>query len=346
MIEDRTINIRIRDILKVLGIVAVLYALYLLWDIVLLLFVALIFAALIDPFAASLARRKIPRGVAVVFVYIIFFGIVGTAVGVLAPVVAHDVTQLVAASNDAFSTLTTQEWASQVFGGMNTLNQTEQTLFSSGNANGALAGLFSTVSGFFGGVVSLFIVLVMTFYLVSQDDPLGKILRSLVPEQHIPYVSSLFRKIQDKLGAWMRGQLILSITIGLMVTIGLSIVGVKYAAVLGLLAALLEFIPILGPIFASIPALFFAFSNGGMVVFVIVLIMYIVIQQFENHILVPKIMQRAVGLNPIVSIVAILVGARFGGVVGVILAIPVATATSVILKDLFDKQKDRISSDV
>ncbi|PJC52670.1 MAG: hypothetical protein CO030_01620, partial [Candidatus Magasanikbacteria bacterium CG_4_9_14_0_2_um_filter_42_11] len=186
----------------------------------------------------------------------------------------------------------------------------------------------------------------MTFYLVSQDDPLGKILRSLVPEQHIPYVSSLFRKIQDKLGAWMRGQLILSITIGLMVTIGLSIVGVKYAAVLGLLAALLEFIPILGPIFASIPALFFAFSNGGMVVFVIVLIMYIVIQQFENHILVPKIMQRAVGLNPIVSIVAILVGARFGGVVGVILAIPVATATSVILKDLFDKQKDRISSDV
>ncbi|OIO19997.1 MAG: hypothetical protein CO029_03065 [Candidatus Magasanikbacteria bacterium CG_4_9_14_0_2_um_filter_41_10] len=344
MIEDKTINIRIRDILKVFGMVAILYMLYLLWDIVLLLFVALIFAALIDPFAASLARRKIPRGVAVVLVYIIFFGVVGTAVGVLAPVVAYDVPQLVAASNDALSALTKQEWASQLFGGgVNTFTQTEQTIFTGGNANGALAGLFSTVSGFFGGIVSLLIVLVMTFYLVSQDDPLGKILRSLVPENHIPYVSGIFRQIRDKLGSWMRAQLVLSITIGTLVTIGLSIIGVKYAAVLGLLAALLEFIPILGPIFASIPALFFAFSSGGFVLFVIVFIMYIVIQQFENHILVPKIMQRAVGLNPVVSIIAILVGARFGGVVGVILAIPVATVTSVILKNLFDKQKDRIS---
>ncbi|EKD67277.1 MAG: protein of unknown function UPF0118, partial [uncultured bacterium] len=293
---------------------------------------------------ASLARRKIPRGMAVVLVYIIFFGVVGTAVGILAPVLAHDVPQLVAATNDALSSLTQHAWVTQLFGGgVNTFAQTEQTLFSGSNANGALAGLFSTVSGFFGGVVSLLIVLVMTFYLVSQDDPLGKILCSLVPEKHIPYVSSVFQKIQDKLGFWIRAQLLLSMAIGLLVTIGLSIIGVKYAAVLGLLAALLEFIPFLGPIFASLPALFFAFSDGGIVTFVIVLVMYIVIQQLENHILVPKVMQHAVGLNPIISIIAILVGARVGGVVGVILSIPVATVVSVILKDLFEKQKDRMS---
>jgi len=318
------------------------------WDIVLLIFVALIFAALIDPFAASLARRKIPRGMAVFLVYIIFFGVVGTAVGILAPVVAHDVPQLVATSNDALSSLTKQESFVRLFGsgGVQIDSQTKTSLFSGGSANGALAGLFSTVSDFFGGMVSLLIVLVMTFYLVSQDDPLGKILRSLVPENHIPYVSGVFRRIRDKLGSWMRAQLILSMSIGILVTIGLSIIGVKYAAVLGLLAALLEFIPILGPIFASLPALFFAFSGGGFVTAMVVFIMYIVIQQLENHIPVPMVMQRAVGLNPIVSIIAILVGARVGGVVGVILAIPVATVLSVILKDVFEKQKDSLSDTI
>lgn len=343
MVADNTISIRIRDILKFFGIVALLYIFYVVWDIVLLIFVALIFAALIDPFAASLAKRRMPRGMAVVVVYIVFFGIVGTAIGTLAPVVAHDVPQLVAASNDALSGITSQEWFTQFFGtsSISTANQLESGFLTSGATGGALSGIFSTVSDVFGGLVSLLIVLVMTFYLVAQDDALGKILRSLVPDNHIPYVTSVFKKIQDKLGAWIRAQLLLSIIIGILVTIGLSIIGVKYAAVLGLLAALLEFIPILGPIFASLPALFFAFSGGGVVTFIIVLVMYIVIQQLENHILVPKVMQRAVGLNPIVSIIAILVGARIGGVLGVILAIPVATAVSVIVKDVFEKQKDR-----
>ncbi len=339
--EKPIFQVRTRDILKLLGVLAMLYIVYLVWDILLLLFITLIFAALIDPFAASLARRKIPRGLAVIIIYIAFFGIVGLAVGVLAPVIASDVPQLVAASSDALAALSQNELLSNVFGIEAQANiPAQEGAFNAWlGGSSTIAGIFSTVSGFLGGLVSLLIVLVMTFYLVSQDDPLGKILRSVVPDEHIPYLSGLFGRMQDKLGAWMRGQLVLSVVIGTLVTIGLSLIGVKYAAVLGLLAGLLEFIPILGPVFAALPALFFAFSGGGSVTFIIVLIMYIVIQQFENHILVPKVMQKAVGLNPVVSIVAILIGVRIGGIVGVLLAIPVTTALSVVLTDIFKKQK-------
>jgi len=224
MIADNTISIRMRDILKFFGIIALLYIVYVVWDIVLLIFVSLIFAALIDPFAASLAKKKMPRGMAVVVVYIVFFGVVGTAVGILAPVVAHDVPQLVAASTDALSGVVSQEWFTQFFGNSGALvpTQIESGFLSSGTTGGALTGIFSTVSGVFGGFVSLLIVLVMTFYLVAQDDALGKILRSLVPDTHIPYVTSVFKKIQDKLGAWIRAQLLLSIIIGVLVTIGFA----------------------------------------------------------------------------------------------------------------------------
>jgi predicted PurR-regulated permease PerM len=344
--DKSVFSLRTRDILKIIGVLALLYTVYLIWDILLLLFVALIFAALIDPFAASLARRKIPRGIAVIIIYIAFFGIVGVAVGVLAPVIAHDVPQLVETSSEALGLLSQNEWLTTIFGTPQQSAAPVQDVSFSGflgvGGSGALAGLFSTVSGFFAGFVSLLIVLVMTFYLVVQDDPLGKILRSVVPDEYIPYLSGLIKRMRDKLGAWMRGQLVLSLVIGTLVTIGLSIIGVKYAAVLGLLAALFEFIPILGPVLASLPALFLAFSGGGTVTFVIVLVMYIVIQQFENHILVPKVMQRAVGLNPIVSIIAILVGVRIGGIFGVLLAIPVATALSVILTDIFKHKKHNL----
>lgn len=338
--EKHTFQIRTRDILKILGVFVAVYIVYLVWDILLLLFISLIFAALIDPFAASLARRKIPRGLAVIVIYIAFFGIVGLAVGVLAPVIASDVPQLVAATSDAVATLSQNELLSNLFGIESASLPAQDSTFNAWlSGSGTIAGIFSTVSGFFAGIVSLLIVLVMTFYLVAQDDPLGKILRSVVPDEYIPYLSGLVRRMREKLGAWMRGQLILSVVIGTLVTIGLSLIGVKYAAVLGLLAGLLEFIPILGPVFASLPALFFAFSGGGTVTFVIVLIMYIIIQQFENHILVPKVMQKAVGLNPVISIVAILVGVKIGGVVGILLAIPVTTALSVVLSDVFKKQK-------
>jgi predicted PurR-regulated permease PerM len=178
--------------------------------------------------------------------------------------------------------------------------------------------------------------LVIALYMVTEEDSLRKIVNSVIPARHVGYIVSLLSRIRDKLTFWIRAQLILSVIIGITTFIVLSLLGVRYAAALALIAALLEFVPFLGPIIAAVPAFIIAFTQGGVVLFLVVLAFYVVLQQAENHILVPKIMQKAVGLNPVVSIVALLIGAQLAGILGAILAIPVAIALSVIIKDVIE----------
>lgn len=342
MPSDVTWNISTKTIFKLLAIAFGLYVVYLVWDILLLVFVSLILATLIDPFAVWLSEHKIPRALAVVIVYIVLFGLIGFALTILAPIIAHDLPQFFDNLSNIVSRIaehpqwqTVMDW----FGIAETTVKTPGTTsIGTPAASSAISGVFSTISGAMAGLFSFVVVLVITFYFVVQEDPLQKILRSVVPDQHVPYISHLIKQVRDKLGFWLRGQLILSVIIGCLVGIGLGVLNVKYAAVLALLAALLEFIPYLGPTLAVIPAGIFAFSQDGLFKFLAVLVLYIVIQQIENHILVPKVMQRAVGLNPVICIVAILIGAKLAGVVGALLAIPVATALSVIIKDVLAKQ--------
>ncbi len=342
-----TWNISTKTIFKLLAIGLGLYVVYLVWNILLLLFVALILATLIDPFAHWLEEKKIPRGLAVIIVYIGLFGLIGLAIFLLAPILAQDLPQFYSNIKSMVQGAEEHEiWRGvmQWFGlseaavpagdTIRVVPSTSPTQVDSA----AIWGVFTTISGLMAGVFSLLLVLVITFYLVVQEDPLKKILNSVVPDQYVPYFSRLIKEVRDKLGFWLRGQLVLSVAVGCLVGVGLGILDIKYAAVLGLLAALLEFVPYVGPILAAIPAGVFAFSQGGAWKLIAVILLYIIIQQLENHILVPKIMQRAVGLNPIVSIVAILIGYKLAGVVGALLAIPVATALSVIIKDVLAKQ--------
>ena len=345
--QEVRFNISSKALFKILGFAIFVYVLYLIWNILLLLFISLLLAALIDPFASWFQKRKIPRVLAVIIIYIILLGLLALVVTLLTPVVKNDVPQLtenlVSFVHDLQNNTTVQMVWNSVTNLPGTLG------FSSGEGNAiatqqpsvvpAISGVFTTLTGFFGGLVSFILVLVMTFYMVSQEDPLKKILRSVVPDKYVPYLTQLFKKIRDKLGSWMRGQLLLSLIMGTLVFVGLTVFDVRYAAVFGLLAAITEFVPYLGPVLSGIPALLIAFIDGGVVKFVIILAMFVVIHQFENHILVPKVMQRAVGLNPIISITALLIGAQLGGIVGVLLAIPVATTLSVFLKDVFHKRE-------
>jgi len=140
------------------------------------------------------------------------------------------------------------------------------------------------------------------------------------------------------MGAWLRGQLILCFIIGLGVFIGLTVLGVEYALVLGLIAGLLEMIPYVGPWTAAALAIFIALGQAPALA-LIVLIYFVVLQQAENNLLVPKIMRKAVGLNPIISILAVITGAKLAGFIGVLFAIPVASALSILLQDFFKNKE-------
>ena len=127
---------------------------------------------------------------------------------------------------------------------------------------------------------------------------------------------------------WLRGQLILVLIIGALSFIGLTILQVKYALVLAMIAGISELIPYVGPIIGAIPAVFLA-SSQSLFKAGLVIILYVVIQQLENQIIVPKVMQRSVGLSPLVIIIVMLIGARLAGVVGLLLAVPTATIATI-----------------
>jgi predicted PurR-regulated permease PerM len=144
---------------------------------------------------------------------------------------------------------------------------------------------------------------------------------------------NLVEAVQAKMGGWFRGQILLCFIIGLLYYIGLLIIGIESPLVLALFGGLTEFIPYLGPILGGIPIVFVAFVASpwkGL----LALILLVIIQQAEGHFIVPKVMQKAVGLNPLISIIALLVGAQLYGILGALLAIPVATAVSVVYKEV------------
>lgn len=338
-LKNRPININITTsaIIKIVLIFLLLYFLVLIKDILAALFVALILASAVDPWVDFMQKRKIPRGVSILFIYLVLFIILSSVIYLIIPPIATEVSEL--ASNfprilekviAGFSTF--KEYSIQ-YGILDNIKDSLGTISS--NMQSAAAGVFSTVTGIFGGIFSFFLVLILTFYMVVEENAIKKLIFSIAPPHHQPYIMQLINRMQKKIGMWLRGQLILSLIIFIFTYIGLSVLGVKYALVLALIAGLTEFIPYLGPILAAIPAIFLAFTQEPMLA-LFVFALYYVIQLVENNILVPKIMQKAVGLNPIVSIAVLLIGFKVAGVVGAILSIPVATAVSVFLKDIFD----------
>jgi predicted PurR-regulated permease PerM len=204
----------------------------------------------------------------------------------------------------------------------------------------ATQGVFSFVAGVFGGLVSFLLVLVMTFYLVVDEGAVKRTV-TVAPKAQQAYLAGLLSRLQKKVGVWLRAQLILMGIIGILTYLVLTVIGaftgLQYALVLALIAGLLEFIPYLGPLIAAVPGVFLAYAVSPTTA-AIVAIAYYGIQLLENNVIVPKVMQRALGLSPIVSIVVFLVGAKLAGIAGAFLAIPIATAAMVVAQDLLGER--------
>ncbi|OGH23704.1 MAG: hypothetical protein A2958_02995 [Candidatus Levybacteria bacterium RIFCSPLOWO2_01_FULL_38_13] len=185
----------------------------------------------------------------------------------------------------------------------------------------------------FGGFLSVLTVLVVSFYLLLYHDRFEKLIVNLFPKEEREKTQEVFERIELKLGHWVRGQLVLSLFIGVITWVFLTLVGIKFALPLAFLAGLLEIIPTIGPIISSIPAIIVALTVSPALA-IAVAAGYIVIQAIENNILVPKVMQAAVGLNPVVIIAAILIGGNLLGILGALLSIPFLTVLTIIFRAL------------
>ena len=339
------IDISIFSILKVVGVLAAIGIAYLIREVFAVFFVALVLSALIDPFADWCQHRKVSRPVAVLATYVGLIGVLVAIVVGIVPPMSRETGQLVANSGEfvrsALEHYPFLKSGIEKMGGVDAIVSAISSLQGSDGSG----GLFGTLSGVIGGFAAFALVLALAYYMVVEDASLRKFFLSVTPHRYHEYFSVVLPRVQDKLGAWLRGQLTLSAIVAGLVFVGLQLLGVKYALVLAMLSGFGEFIPYVGPIVACMPAVFLAFAQSPVLGFV-ALGMYVVIQWTDNHILIPKVMQKATGVNPIVSIVALLIGAKLGGLIGIMLAIPISAACLVFTQDLFAREEAKLHSNL
>jgi predicted PurR-regulated permease PerM len=198
------------------------------------------------------------------------------------------------------------------------------------------------VTSVFGGLYSFFAILVISFYLSVTRKGIDSFLGAVIPDKYEAYVIDLWKRSEAKVGRWLQGQLLLCLFVGLVVYVGLSIMGIKYALLLGLMAMILEIVPVVGPVIAAIPAVFFGFIEAPAMGFWMI-VFYIVVQQIESNILVPIVLGKTIGLNPIVVLIALLVGNQLAGIPGMILSVPVSTILVEIFNDMSKQKESRRS---
>ncbi len=216
--------------------------------------------------------------------------------------------------------------------------------FSTTVATSSLSFFLNFASGFASTLLGLFLMLVLSFYLVKDSHIIVNYLENLIPPPHRAEAIVLVNKINQVWRAFFRGQLLLVIVVGFVTWLGLFILGVPNALLLGVVAGLLELVPNLGPILAAIPSILVAYFQGSLHLALaptwfalLVLLLYVVIQQIENTVLVPRIIGGSVHLHPVVVLIGILAGAAIAGILGIFLAAPVVASVRVIGSYAYEK---------
>jgi predicted PurR-regulated permease PerM len=335
--ERRQLSISTGTFLRIALVILGLWFLYLIRDIVALLFLSVILTATLDPLIDWMAKKKISRAVSVMIVYMVMVVLLSLLLSFILP-------PLVSQFQDFSKNIPIfSERLTQTFSGIESYAKSYGMQFDSHeflqNIFGGLfqssGQIFSTTINVLTFFISALVILALTFYMSVKEDGMNKFIVSITPAAKKDYVISLADRIKGKIGKWFAGQLFLMFTIFVMDFIALSIFGIPYALILALMAGLLEIVPYLGPIISATLAAMVGFlisPTTGL----IVLGVLTVIQQLESHVIVPQVMKRAVGLNPVVVILSLLVGAKLGGTIGAILAVPIATSIGVFVNDIVD----------
>ncbi|KKT65962.1 MAG: hypothetical protein UX25_C0003G0014 [Candidatus Woesebacteria bacterium GW2011_GWC2_45_9] len=317
----RKIEISHRTIIFAVLFLISLWFLYYIRDLILELFVALLIMAILNPLVTRLSKLRIPRAISVFIAYLVVFGVFG---GALAGIIPPLVEQTTSFANNIPGYL-----SSLGIGGYINEQLTGELLSQLGSIPGQLVKVGLSV---FSNVFAVITVLIFAFYLLLARDKLDDQLGFLFGEERKGKLARIMDLLESKLGGWARGELTLMVLVGVSNYIGLMILGIPFALPLAILAGLLEIIPYLGPVIAAIPGIIIGLSISPLMGLAVAALAFL-IQQLENYLFVPKVMEKSVGVSPIITLLALAVGFRIAGVVGVVISVPVVLAVQVLLKE-------------
>jgi predicted PurR-regulated permease PerM len=333
------IEISTATILRTVGVILAVILLYFIREIVAIVIASVLLAALIDPFADWLERFKFKRGFAVMTVYAVLIAIAASIFFFTAPTIANQSKTLfekyepyitrIAGDNPVVRGVLSGEIFDR------DIQEIVHAVRQTGIAN-ALPDILSTVTDAFGALVALMLILVLAFYIVVEEKALRNGLIFFIPDKYENLVQSIIPKAKKKIGQWLRGQLLIMLIIFSITYVFLEfILDVPFALILALIAGLLEVVPFIGPMLAVIPALVIGFSVSPAVAFLVGLL-YFGLQQLEGEVLTPKIMQKVTGINPVISILAVIIGFELAGPIGAIIAIPLAVVAGVFIVEIHE----------
>lgn len=310
------IEISHRTIIFTLALIAAVWVVLEVRDILFLLFISFILMSALRPIVDGLEKFRIPRVISILLLYGIVFGGLGAGVASMIPTLTTQSVKLFALIPD---------FLSKIFPYISSdLQSLTQQIAPVGE------NLVRVTVGVFSNFIAVLTVMTFTFYFLLERRNMQDFLTAFLGAALGEKAFGVMMQIEKRLGAWVLGQLILMAFIGLIVYGGLFFLRVEYALPLAILAGLLEIVPTIGPIVSAIPAILVALI-GSPLLALSVLALYVIVQQVENNLLVPMVMRRSVGLPPILTIVALMIGAKFGGVAGAILAVPVLLAIQEII---------------
>lgn len=298
-----------------------LWLLYSIRDVIFALFASLLIMAILNPLVTRLTKFRIPRGVSVLLVYILVVGVLGVVVASLITPMVNETSSFASGlpkylENAGIPAFLGKETTS------NLLSQVVQ-----------IPGQVLTLSvSFFSNMVMVIGSLVFAFYLLLAREKLESQLSSFLGDERGKRICKVIDTLEFRLGGWMRGQLLLMLAIGLATFLGLILLGIPYALPLAILAGLLEIVPTLGPIIAAIPSIIIGFGISPFIGFAAAFL-GLLVHQIENYLLVPKIMEKSVGVSPIVTLLALAIGAKLAGIAGVFVSMPVLITGQVLLKE-------------
>jgi predicted PurR-regulated permease PerM len=318
------IEISHRTIIFTALFIAAIWVVFEIRDILLFLFISFILMSALRPTVDYLEKKKIPSVISIFFIYILVFGVFGLSLMGTIPSLIVQFTHLTQAL-PSFITKIMPYWNIDI----NALSQQIAPLSQN---------LVKLTVSIFSNIITIVTVLVFTFYLLLERKNIEPLLASFMSEDVAKRVSRVLIRIEQRMGAWVQGELFLMFFIGVFAYIGLSLLKIEFVLPLAILSGLLEIVPTIGPIVSAIPAVLIGLAVSP-VTALLTALLFIVIQQIENTFIVPFVMKKSVGLPPLLTIIALMVGGKLAGVAGAVLAVPIVLIIQEIIQEYVGSEK-------
>lgn len=328
----RKIEISHRTIIFTVLFLLFLWLLYVIKDIILQFFIALLIMAILDPFVTKMTQYKIPRGASVLIAYLVLLLVIALAVAGIVPALIEQTTAFITNLPRFLDNLGVSSLISDRLVG--------ETLSQVGTLPGKIVNATLSI---FSNFLDVIAILVIAFYLLSERESLKKQIAGWIGDKKEAEIENKISRIEDKLGGWARGQFTLMVVIGIANYIGLSLLQIPFALPLSILAGLLEIVPYIGPLLAAIPAVLIGFGISPIIGWAAAALAFL-IQQLENYVLVPKIMQKSTGINPIITLLVLAIGARLAGFVGLLISVPVFIVIQIVAAQYLIPDEDNRAS--